>query len=72
MADYFLETHHHEWILTNSKGGYALGTGNLINQRKYHGLLIASDYNFQRRHLISGMEELVEWRGDSFYLDSNN
>jgi predicted glycogen debranching enzyme len=72
MADYFLETHHHEWILTNSKGGYALGTGNLVNQRKYHGLLIASDYNFQRRHLVSGMEELVEWRGDSFFLDSNN
>ncbi len=72
MADYFLETHHHEWILTNTKGGYALGTGNLVNQRKYHGLLIASDYNFQRRHLVSGIEELVEWRGDSFYLDSNN
>ncbi len=72
MADYFLETHHHEWILTNMKGGYALGTGNLVNQRKYHGLLVASDYNFQRKHLVSGMEELVEWRGDSFFMDSNN
>lgn len=67
-----METHHHEWILTNRKGGYALGTGNLINQRKYHGLLIASDENFQRNHLVAGMEEKVEWRGETFNLDSNN
>ena len=52
-----METHHHEWILTNKLGGYALGTGNLINQRKYHGLLIASDKDFQRYHLVAGMEE---------------
>jgi len=67
-----METHHHEWILTNRLGGYALGTGNLINQRKYHGLLIASDREFQRRHLVAGMEEKIEWRGESFHLDSNN
>ncbi len=67
-----METHHHEWILTNRMGGYALGTGNLINQRKYHGLLIKSDKKFNRVHLVSGMEEKVEWRGEVFYLDSNN
>jgi len=67
-----METHHHEWILTNKLGGYALGTGNLINQRKYHGLLIASDKDFQRYHLVAGMEEKVEWRGQTLYLDSNN
>ncbi len=67
-----METHHHEWILTNKLGGYALGTGNLINQRKYHGLLIASDKDFQRYHLVAGMEEKVEWRGHTLYLDSNN
>jgi len=72
MNNYFMETHHHEWILTNRLGGYALGTGNLINQRKYHGLLIASDKNFQRRHLVAGMEEKVEWRGEYIHLDSNN
>ena len=44
MNNYFMETHHHEWILTNRRGGYALGTGNLINQRKYHGLLIRFFY----------------------------
>lgn len=72
MNNYFMETHHHEWILTNRLGGYALGTGNLINQRKYHGLLIASDKNFNRKHLVSGMEEKVEWRGEYIHLDSNN
>ncbi len=72
MNNYFMETHHHEWLLTNKRGGYAMGTGNLINQRKYHGLLIASDEKFQRTHLVAGMEELIEWRGESFHLDSNN
>lgn len=72
MDNYFMETHHHEWILTNLKGGYALGTGNLINQRKYHGLLIAGSNSIQRTHLVAGIEEKVEWRGESFHLDSNN
>jgi len=67
-----METHHHEWILTNKFGAYALGTGNLINQRKYHGLLIASDEHFQRHHLVAGIEEKVEWRGNTVHLDSNN
>lgn len=67
-----METHHHEWILTNKLGAYALGTGNLINQRKYHGLLIASDKSFNRNHLVAGIEETVEWRGETIHLDSNN
>ena len=67
-----METHHHEWILTNRRGSYALGTGNLINQRKYHGLLIAGNEQFQRFHLVAGIEEKVEWRGHTVHLDSNN
>lgn len=67
-----METHHHEWILTNRLGSYALGTGNLINQRKYNGLLIASNEQFQRYHLVAGIEEKVEWRGQIIHLDSNN
>lgn len=67
-----METHHHEWILTNKFGAYALGTGNLINQRKYHGLLISSDSKFNRHHLVAGIEETVEWRGETIHLDSNN
>jgi predicted glycogen debranching enzyme len=72
MKNYFMETHHHEWILSNRNGAYALGTGNLINQRKYHGLLIGCDDKFNRLHLVAGMEEKVEWMGESFHLDSNN
>jgi predicted glycogen debranching enzyme len=72
MNNYFMETHHHEWILTNKLGAYALGTGNLINQRKYHGLLVASDKNFNRHHMVAGMEEKVEWRGEVIHMDSNN
>ena len=70
MANYFLETQSHEWVLSSKTGGYALGTGNLINQRKYHGLLIKSDNNFKRVSLVSSIEEEIEWRGEKFYLDS--
>ncbi len=66
MSNYFMETHHHEWILTNRRGGYALGTGNLINQRKYHGLLVSSDSKFNRFHLVAGIEEKVEWQEEFF------
>src|SRR5690554_1668678 len=69
---YFHETSNHEWLLTNKMGGYALGAGNLINQRKYHGLLVAGDKNRNRFHLIAGMEVLLEWGGETCYLDSTN
>ncbi len=72
MSNYFMETQHHEWILTNRLGGYCLGTGNLVNQRKYHGLLIAGLRNMERWHLVESMEEKIEWRGEEIYLDSNN
>ena len=72
MSNYFMETQHHEWILSNRAGGYALGTGNLVNQRKYHGLLIGGYAEFERRHLLASLEEKVEWRGEEFFLDSNN
>lgn len=72
MKNYFMETHNHEWILSNRLGAYALGTGNLVNQRKYHGLLTAAKPKLGREHLVAGIEEKVEWRGESFYLDSTN
>lgn len=63
----------YEWVLSNSKGGYAFGPANLLNHRKYHGLLIASDSNFKRTHLVSSIEENIETKeGISFFLDSNN
>lgn len=66
------ENFYNEWILTNGKGGYSLGFGNLINERKYDGLLIASDNFLVRNHLVSSIEEKVYIHNSSFYLDSNN
>ncbi len=31
-----------EWLLTNGIGGYASGTVNCVNTRRYHGLLVAA------------------------------
>lgn len=62
----------YEWILTNKKGGYALGTAFLSNVRKYHGLLIAGSSNGKRHHLLSAIEERVLFTsGLSYYLDTN-
>ncbi len=61
-----------EWLLTNMKGGYALGTGDLVNSRKYHGLLIASSKDLKRTHLVSSVEEKYEIMGETFFTDSNN
>jgi len=72
MSDYFMETQAHEWILSSGTGAYALGTGNLINQRKYNGLLIRSDADFGRILLVSGIEEEIEWRGEAMFLDSSH
>lgn len=61
-----------EWILTNNLGGYALGFGNLINKRKYNGLLISSNKDFERMSILSGIEEKVEFQSTYFFLDSNH
>jgi predicted glycogen debranching enzyme len=61
-----------EWILTNKKGGYAIGPENLLNYRKYHGLLIASSEEIKRVHLVASIEEMVSFEDKSFYLDSNH
>lgn len=60
-----------EWILTNRLGGYALGFGNMINKRKYNGLLIASSGHLKRTHILSSIEEKLEGESNFFYLDSN-
>lgn len=62
----------YEWICTNGIGGYALGTRDLINRRKYHGLLIASHEDLKRIHLVSSIEEMFIVDGRSLFIDSNN
>lgn len=63
----------YEWVLSNALGGYALGSANLINHRKYHGLLIAGREKFARVHLVSSIEEKVDPDGGApFFMDSSN
>ncbi len=63
----------YEWVLSNAQGGYALGAPNLINHRKYHGLLIAGKEKLARVHLVSSIEEKVDPEGGApFFMDSNN
>lgn len=62
----------YEWLLTNRKGGYALGTAFLANLRKYHGLLIAGKENGYRAHLLSSLEEKISFpSGLTYLLDTN-
>lgn len=62
----------YEWLLTNRKGGYALGSAFLGNYRKYHGLLIAGKESGKRVHLVSSLEEKVIFpSGLEYFLDTN-
>jgi predicted glycogen debranching enzyme len=69
---YYNEVMHHEWVISNNRGGYSMGCGNLVNKRKYNGLLIASDKNLKRTHIVQAQEVKVRWRSKEVYLDSNN
>ncbi len=69
---YFNEVMHHEWVMSNSKGGYSMGCGNFINKRKYNGILTASDGKLNRSQIVHAQEEKVRWRSKEVYLDSNN
>jgi len=63
----------YEWLLSNLQGAYALGPANLLNHRKYHGLLVSSTEDLKRTHLVSSIEEKVEaGREISFFIDSNS
>ncbi|MCX8058256.1 MAG: amylo-alpha-1,6-glucosidase [Spirochaetes bacterium] len=64
------ESFYHEWLISNILGSYGLGTGNLIPNRKYHGLLIAN-INDNKFHILSSIEERVKILSESMYLDSN-
>jgi predicted glycogen debranching enzyme len=64
------ENLYSEWILTNRMGSYALGAGDLINTRKYHGLLVAAGDRFERRHLVASVEEKIGVEGEFMFIDS--
>lgn len=54
---HFLDT---EWLLTNSHGGFAMGSALALNTRRYHGLLIAPQQPpVGRRMLLNTLSETV-------------
>lgn len=49
-----------EWLLTNGRGAFAMGTALGLNARRYHGLLVASLLPpVQRVMLLNGLVEAV-------------
>ncbi len=70
MNEIAKQTRFPEWILTNDSGGYALGTDKLINTRKYHSLLCASNDALWRVNLVNSIEERIPEL--DAYLDSND
>lgn len=59
-----------EWLLTDGRGGYALGTHAGLNTRKYHGLLVVSrPAPTGRLLLVSRIEETLVADGSRHPLD---
>jgi glycogen debranching enzyme len=61
-----------EWICANRRGGYALGAADLINRRKYHGLLVAFVEGAGRVHLVSTVEERIGIENEYAFLDAHS
>jgi predicted glycogen debranching enzyme len=53
-----------EWLETNGRGGYALGTAAGVNTRRYHGLFtVAARPPVGRRQLVNRLEESLLVQG---------
>jgi predicted glycogen debranching enzyme len=61
-----------EWLVTNGIGGFACGTLAGTLTRRYHGLLVAAlPPASNRTLLVSKIDEIVEYDGQSYALGSN-
>jgi len=61
-----------EWLLTNGRGGYAMGTVAGMPARAYHGLLIAAlAPPVERRMVLAACELDVTYDGVSYALATN-
>lgn len=68
----YSESKDKEWLLGNGIGGYSSSTIIGANTRKYHGLLIAPlDPPWERRLLLSKLEEEITIGGEKFQLSTN-
>ena len=59
-----------EYLLTNQIGGFS--SSDLVegNTRKYHGLLIVSDENLNRKVIVGSVEEKVTINGKEYFLNA--
>ncbi|HZW52802.1 MAG TPA: amylo-alpha-1,6-glucosidase [Candidatus Elarobacter sp.] len=61
-----------EWLLTNGRGGYAMGTVAGTLTRRYHGLLIAAvDPPLSRRLVVARLDLEAAYDGRSYALATN-
>jgi predicted glycogen debranching enzyme len=61
-----------EWLLTNGRGGYAMGTLAGTLTRRYHGLLIAAlDPPTVRRLVVARLDLDVRYDGATYQLATN-
>lgn len=62
-----------EILLTNSRGGYSSSTISGCNTRKYHGLLIAPQpqFNQERFLFLSSLDETLVYKGKSVQLSTH-
>jgi len=61
-----------EWLVTNGIGGYASGTISGALTRRYHGLLVAAlRPPLDRKLLLTKMDEIAQYDGESFDLSTN-
>ncbi|HEY6234351.1 MAG TPA: glycogen debranching enzyme N-terminal domain-containing protein [Candidatus Elarobacter sp.] len=61
-----------EWLLTNGRGGYAMGTVAGTLTRRYHGLLIAAiDPPVTRRLVVARLDLDVDYDGRTYALSTN-
>jgi len=58
----------YEWLLANGLGGYSSSTVVGLNTRKYHGLMVSSRGNLDRRVAVESLIEELVVGGDSYYL----
>lgn len=68
----FAQSSQLEWLLTNGRGGFAMGTASGANTRRYHGHLVAAiDPPAGRMVLLNGYEAQVIVGGEPYGLSTN-
>ena len=71
-AAIFAAAEAREWLLTNGRGGYAMGTVAGTLTRRYHGLLIAAvDPPVARRLVVARLDLDVDYDGIAYALSTN-